>query len=85
MTNLEEQLLDPQSSILSRMQVYISRDTTFDGLTIGTQNYGYHYSTDVITPQVLKRTITKWMCSLMNDASIIRNITPKDKVVVQKY
>ena len=55
--------------------IYFFRDTTFDGLTIGTQNYGYHYLTDVTNSVSAKKNNDQMDVFLMNDASIIRNIT----------
>ena len=55
--------------------IYFFRDTTFDGLTIGTQNYGYHYLTDVTNSVSAKKNNDQMDVFLMNDASIIRNVT----------
>lgn len=66
--------------------VYFFRNTTFDGLTIGTQEYGYHYAEDVTKPintsvpandpayntAINNREMDVF---LMNDASVVRNIT----------
>ena len=66
--------------------VYFFRNTTFDGLTIGTQEYGYHYADDVTKP--INTTVpsndpayntainnSEMDVFLMNDASVVRNIT----------
>jgi len=55
--------------------IYFFRDTTFDGLTIATQNYGYHYLTDVTNSVSAKKNNNEMDVFLMNDASIIRNVT----------
>ena len=66
--------------------IYFFRNTTFDGLTIGTQEYGYHYANDVTKPintsvpsndPAYNTAINNKEMDvfLMNDASVIRNIT----------
>ena len=66
--------------------IYFFRNTTFDGLTIGTQEYGYHYADDVTKPintsvpsndPAYNTAINNKEMDvfLMNDASVIRNIT----------
>ena len=66
--------------------IYFYRDTVFDGLTIGTQAFGYHYAEDVTKPintsvppgdpayntAINNREMDVF---LMNDASVVRNIT----------
>ena len=66
--------------------IYFFRDTTFDGLTIGSQAYGYHYAEDpskpintsvpqldpAYNPALNNREMDAF---LMNDASVVRNLT----------
>ena len=66
--------------------IYFYRDTTFDSLVLGTQAYGYHYAEDpskpintsvpqvdpAYNPAINNREMDVF---LMNDASIVRNIT----------
>ena len=66
--------------------VYFFRNTTFDSLTIGTQEYGYHYANDVTKPINTSVPVSdpayntainnrEMDVFLMNDASVVRNIT----------
>ena len=55
--------------------IHFFRDTTFDGLTLGTQNYGYHYLTDVTNSSSAKKNNADMDVFLMGDATIIRNMT----------
>ena len=55
--------------------VHFFRDTTFDGLTLASQNYGYHYLTDVTNSASAKKNNADMDVFLMNDATIIRNMT----------
>ena len=66
--------------------IYFFRNTTFDGLTIGTQEYGYHYAEDVTKPINTSVPVSdpaynpainnrEMDVFLMNDASVVRNIT----------
>lgn len=66
--------------------IYFFRDTTFDGLTIGTQEFGYHYAEDPSKPintsvpqsdpaYNTAKNNKEMDVFLMNDATVIRNIT----------
>ncbi len=55
--------------------IHFFRDTTFDSLTLASQNYGYHYLTDVTNSSSAKKNNADMDVFLMNDATIIRNMT----------
>ena len=56
-------------------RIYFFRNTTFDGLTIGSQEYGYHYLTNVNDPNSTPKNNKDMDVFLMNDAVILRNLT----------
>ena len=57
------------------VRMYFYRDTTFDGLTIATQNYGYHYLTDANDSASTPKNNKDLDVLLVNNSSIIKNVT----------
>lgn len=57
------------------VRMYFYRDTTFDGLTIATQNYGYHYLSDANNSASTPKNNKDLDVLLVNNSSIIKNIT----------
>ena len=57
------------------VRMYFYRDLTFDGLTIATQNYGYHYLSDTNDNASTPKNNKELDILLLNNSSIIKNIT----------
>ena len=57
------------------VRMYFHRDLTFDGLTIATQNYGYHYLSDANDNASTPKNNKELDVLLVNNSSIIKNVT----------
>ena len=57
------------------VRTYFFRDTTIDGLTITSTNYGYHYLSNPALSSSTPKNNKDLDVFLMNDATILRNIT----------
>ena len=70
-------IVRPASGVSSSIWagIHFFRDTTFDSLTLASQNYGYHYLTDVTNSSSAKKNNADMDVFLMGDATIIRNMT----------
>jgi hypothetical protein len=56
-------------------KIYFYRDTTVDGLTAATQNYGYHYLTDPTNRSSTAKNNSDIDCFMMNDATSLVHLT----------
>lgn len=56
-------------------KVYFYRDTTVDGLTTASQNYGYHYLTDPANRSSTPKNNKDIDCFMMNDATSLVHLT----------
>lgn len=65
----------PRPSQSPWARIWFFRDTVFDGLTIAATNYGYHYLTDPYDPNSEAKNNTELDVFLMNDATIVRQVT----------